>query len=79
MISLRIKQILEKQGKSVYWLSKTTGISANNMGNICNGETTTIRFDTIEKICLALKCTPNDIFESNEPELNKLMKENDTN
>ena len=61
-MKLNVKQILEKQGKTPYWLSKVTGISNNNISNICNGDTKSIRLDTIEKICHALNCTPNDIF-----------------
>ena len=49
MIRLKIKQILQEKNKTAYWLSKQTGISANNIGKICNGETTNIRFDTMEK------------------------------
>lgn len=49
MLSLRINEILEQQGKTPYWLGKQTGISQNNILKICNGETSTIRFDTIEK------------------------------
>ena len=61
-MKLNVKQILEKQGKTPYWLSKVTGISNNNISNICNGDTKSIRLDTIENICQALNCTPNDIF-----------------
>ena len=44
MLSLRINEILEQQGKTPYWLGKQTGISQNNIGKICNDETSTIRF-----------------------------------
>lgn len=73
MLSLKIDRILEQQNRSVYWLGKQTGISPNNIGKICNGETSTIRFDTIEKICLALDCSINDLFESNNPKMQKLI------
>lgn len=63
-MKLNVKQILVEQGKTPYWLSKVTGISNNNINNICNGDTISIRLDTIEKICRALNCTPNDIFTS---------------
>ena len=39
MIQLNIKQILQNKGKTAYWLAKKTGISPNNIGKICNGET----------------------------------------
>ncbi len=73
MLSLRINEILEKQGKTPYWLGKQTGISQNNIGKICNGETSTIRFDTIEKICIALDCSINDLFFSNDPQMQRLL------
>ena len=73
MIHLKIKKILEEQNKTAYWLSKQTGISANNIGKICNGETTNIRFDTMEKICKALNCTPNELIETDDPQLNRLI------
>lgn len=73
MIKLNVKQILEQQGKTPYWLAKETGISNNNIANICNGDTKSIRLDTMEKICKALNCTPNDIIESDDPQLKRLM------
>lgn len=73
MIRLKIKQILQEKNKTAYWLSKQTGISANNIGKICNGETTNIRFDTMEKICKALNCTPNELIETDDPQLNRLI------
>lgn len=63
MIRLRVKDILTEQNKTAYWLSKQTGISPNNIGKICNGETINIRLSTIEKICIALQCEPSDLFD----------------
>lgn len=73
MLSLRVKEILEQQNKTPYWLGKQTGISPNNIGKICNGETSTIRFDTIEKICIALNCSINDLFTTDDPQLKRLI------
>ena len=63
MISLRVNEILEERKLTPYWLSKQTGISQNNTLKICNGETATIRFDTIEKICKVLNCDISEIME----------------
>lgn len=71
MIELNVKSVLEKQGKSQYWLAKETGISPNNIGKICNGETKNIRLDTMDKICNALNCIPNDILFFQRTILNK--------
>lgn len=70
---IKVKEILEEQGKTAYWLSKQTGISPNNVGKIYNGETTNIRIDTMGKICKALNCTPNDLIEFDDPTLNRLI------
>lgn len=77
MLSLKINEILKQKNKTPYWLGKQTGISQNNIGKICNGETSTIRFDTIEKICKSLNCSINDIFQSNDPLMQQLLNEND--
>lgn len=73
MVHLRVDEILKEQDKTAYWLAKQTGIAQNNILKICNGETSTIRFDTIEKICKALNCTPNDIIVSDDPQLQRLL------
>ena len=73
MLSLRINKILEEQGKTPYWLGKQTGISQNNILKICNGETSTIRFDTLEKICKALNCSINDLFTTNDQTMQRLL------
>lgn len=41
-----------------------------------NGTTTSIRFDTLEAICKALNCTPNDIFISDDPQIQNLIDNN---
>ena len=73
MLSLKINEILEEQGKTPYWLGKQTGISQNNILKICNGETSTIRFDTLEKICKALNCSINDLFTTNDQTMQRLL------
>ena len=62
MYKLNVKNLLEAKGKTQYWLAKQTGISANNVSKIYNGETVNIRLDTINKLCKALECTPCELF-----------------
>ena len=73
MLSLRINEILEERNLTPYWLGKQTGISQNNMLKICNGETKNIRFDTIEKICKSLDCSINDLFDTDDPQVKRLL------
>lgn len=59
---INIDKILNDKGKTRYWLSKETDIAYQNIVKLCNNETVAMNFDTLEKICKSLKCTPNDIF-----------------
>lgn len=44
-------------------LSEHVGISIHNLSRIKTGKIKAIRLTTLEAICLALKCQPNDLFE----------------
>ena len=41
---------------------KLTGIDRHTINNICKNKTKSIKFDTLDKLCKALGCTPNDLF-----------------
>ena len=66
MVKLRVLELLEKQGKTKYWLYKQLGMSYQNFSRMVNNETKSIRYENIETICLLLNCTPNDLFEITE-------------
>lgn len=69
----KIDDILKERNSSRYRLSKQTGISEQALGKICRNETSSIEFSTIEKICKALNCTPNDIIIFDDPQLQRLL------
>ena len=62
MIKLNVLELLKKQRKSKYWLYKQLGMSYQNVNRMINNETISIRFETIETLCLLLNCTPNELF-----------------
>ena len=63
MIKLRVLEILKDKGKTKYWLAKETDINYQTLLLLQQNKTTSIRFETLEKICIALDCTPNDIIK----------------
>lgn len=65
-MKLRIKEILEKQGKTKYWLYVRLGLSYQNFNKIINNETSGIKFKTLQALCDILNCTPNDLFTASE-------------
>ncbi len=66
MIKLDVLRLLEKQGKTKYWLYKQLGMSYQNFSKMVNNQTKSIRYENIETLCLLLNCTPNDLFIINE-------------
>ena len=62
MLKLRAIELLEKQGKTKYWLYKQLGMSYQNFSKMVNNETKSIRYENIETMCLLLNCTPNDLL-----------------
>lgn len=66
MIRLNVLALLEKQGKTKYWLYKQLVMRYQNFSRMVNYETKSIRYENIETMCLLLNCTPNDLFEITE-------------
>lgn len=62
MIKLNALALLEKQGKTKYWLYKQLGMSYQNFSRMINNETKSIQYENIEAMCQLLACTPNDLL-----------------
>ncbi len=62
MIRLNAEALLEKKGKTKYWLYKQLGMSYQNFSRMLNNETKSIRYENIETMCQLLECTPNDLL-----------------
>ena len=62
-MKVKVKQLLKEQSHSLYWLARKTGLNYSHLKRIVQGETESISFETIEALCDALDCTPNDILE----------------
>lgn len=61
-----LKETLEKQGKSQYWLAKETGIAQSTLSNLCANKTSKIDFLVLQKICNTLDCDITDIISIKE-------------
>jgi putative transcriptional regulator len=66
MIAINIKNILKTKNKSKYWLVKNMGGGYQAISRLMNNETTGIYFETLEKLCEILECTPGDILTLEE-------------
>ena len=66
MVKLNVLELLEKQGRTKYWLYKQLGMSYQNFNRMVNNETKSIRYENIEALCQIFECTPNDLFRFTE-------------
>ena len=62
MIVPRLDKVLAKEKHTFYWLAKETGISHTTLWRLKKGKAVGINFETLEKICRALKCQPGDVL-----------------
>src|SRR5438128_239215 len=62
VIKLRLTEMLEKRGRTAYWLSKETGIRYASIWQMARGDTERLRIETLDRICGALECQPGDLL-----------------
>ena len=62
MIIPRLDKLLANEKRSFYWLAKETGVSHTTLWRLKKGKAVGINFDTLEKICRALRCQPGDVL-----------------
>ena len=62
MIKLDVQRILDEQKKSRYWLVQALNSNYETINRLCDFGSVSIHLKTIEKLCNALECEPNDLF-----------------
>jgi putative transcriptional regulator len=62
MIEPRLDKVLAKEKRTFYWLAKQTGVSHTTLWRLRKGKAVGINFETLEKICHALRCQPGDVL-----------------
>lgn len=63
VIIVDLKSMAKKRNKSVYELSKETGIRYHIVKKYYKNEVYRVDLDILEKFCTALNCEPNDIIK----------------
>lgn len=61
MIQLQIKELLKKQKKTKYWFVKNMEGGYQSLTRLMNNETSSIKFETLEKMCDIFECDISDI------------------
>jgi DNA-binding Xre family transcriptional regulator len=72
MVRLRILEILEEQQHTKYWLYKRMDmLSYRNFQNIVENKTSSIRFETLDKLSRILNVPIGELFEQKNDEQSK--------
>ena len=67
MVQLRIIEILEEQGHTKYWLYKRMDmLSYRNFYNIISNQTSSIRFEILDRLSRILEVPVGDLFKQIE-------------
>lgn len=70
---LNIKPLVDKKGLNRNQFAKLIQVGYIAACNLYEGKTERIYFDTLERICKTLECTPNDIITSDDPKMCQLL------
>jgi len=62
MIQLRLNELLEQRGQTIYWLWKQTGIRYATIWQMGKGEVQRLNLDVLDRVCEALQCQPGDLL-----------------
>ena len=54
MVTLNALALLERKGKTKYWLYQQLGMSYQNFSKMVNNQTKSIRYENIETLCQLL-------------------------
>lgn len=70
---LNIKDLVDSKGLNKHQFAQLIQVGYPAACNLYNGKTERIYFETLERICKVLECTPNDIIISDDPQLQRLL------
>jgi putative transcriptional regulator len=63
MVYLKIQELLDKKGKTKYWLTNKMGKSHQSISNLMKKDLSGIHFDTIEQLCNIFDCEIGELIE----------------
>lgn len=71
---LNIKDLVDKKFQNKNQFAKAIGVGYPAACKLYDGDTSKINFDTLEKMCIVLECTPSDLFQSDDDAFNRLLQ-----
>lgn len=69
MIQLNLKELLEKNSRSKYWLVTQLDTNYTVVNRMINGETASISFKTIDRLLDIFNCSIDELFTDNTKQI----------
>lgn len=63
MLVCKLKELIKQKNLTLQELSKKSHVKIITIRKYCDNKIQVIDFKTLNKLCIALKCSPNDIFK----------------
>jgi len=75
MIYIKLAEILQKRGRSLYWLSASAGVPYPTLWKLMKKETqSSINLSVLSKVCSALNSLPGEILSYEPDEEDEAIK-----
>ena len=62
VIKIRLNEILEERGRTLYWLSQETGIRYATLWHMSRDEVSLLNLKTLDAVCTTLNVKPGDLL-----------------
>lgn len=62
MIKIRINEVLQEKGRTLYWLAKEAGLRYATVWSMAKGNQAKLHLDALDRICKVLECQPGDLL-----------------
>ena len=63
MILIKLNEVVQKKGRTLYWLAKNSGVPYVTLWNLSKKETQrSIDLPVLSRVCTALDCMPADLL-----------------
>ena len=63
MLKNNVSTMIGKRRMTIAESAKLAGVRYNTIHKLYNDKTKGVEFSTLDKLCYALDCTPNDLFK----------------
>jgi putative transcriptional regulator len=62
MIQPRLREVLQENGRTLYWLAQQTEIAYSTLYKFAKAKTQSVDYRILDEICDALNCQPGDLL-----------------